>query len=92
MIRWKMWDTDKCPCCLTETESDSTHIFHCKLPEMSGYRNELYSDISQWMKSVSTHPVIEDMIICALSGDPIALPQENYATWRPLQKALCYLP
>ena len=44
------------------------------------------------MKSVSTHPVIEDMIICALSGDPIALPQENYATWRPLQKALCSLP
>ena len=92
MKRWGFWDSDRCPCCLTEAEQDSTHIFHCTMPEMVKFRSELYSEVAQWMESVSTHPQLQDMLIKALAGDPISFPEGNYTDWSMIQRHLCTIP
>ena len=92
MKRWGFWDTDKCPCCLTEPEQDSTHIFYCNMPEMVKFRSELYSEVAQWMGEVSTHPQLQDMLIKALEGAPKVFTQGNYTDWNLIQRHFCTIP
>ena len=47
MKRWKYWDNDKCPCCMTNEERSAYHIFTCNEPEMKAYRQELYKNIKK---------------------------------------------
>ena len=70
MKRWNFWDSDKCPCFLTQPETTPTHIFKCRSPDMIKFRKETYDFIIKWLTQQNTHPDLLRMIIHIFSERP----------------------
>ena len=64
--RWKFWENDKCPCCMTHKEKLSYHILTCNKPEMKVYRQELYDKIENWLIDQNTHQILKNMLMEAI--------------------------
>ena len=87
MKRWKYWDNNKCPYCLTKTEDSVQLMSKCKEPEMKAYKYELYEHIYSWLKEQDIQQILLDMIMTTLFSQPIIIAQE-YENYWSLPKAM----
>ena len=58
MKRWGFWNSDTCPCCLSQPELNPTHILQCSSQWLAQYRQALYETVFEWMEHQDTHPGI----------------------------------
>ena len=69
MKRWGFWTTDKCPCCLTHSESDTNHMFKCKNQEMREHRNKVYTELYEKLNEMDTSPQILEILKSSIQGN-----------------------
>ena len=69
MKRWEFWTTDKCPCCLTISEKDTTHMFKCKNQDMKDFRDRVYTELYNKLSELDTSPHILEILKFSLQGN-----------------------
>ena len=64
----------------------------CEMPEMVSFRNDLISDIVQWLEKMNTQPHLLSMIVSALVGDLEHIRTQEHIWWRPIKRAFMTIP
>jgi hypothetical protein len=77
MLRWKLWDTDACPCCKTADET-TTHYPYCKATDMMTAYDTAVEDFSAWMKEADTDPCIDAFFYSVLKDRSFPPAEENW--------------
>ena len=62
------------------------------MPEMVSFRNELITEIVEWLKEVGTQEHLLSIIVAALTGNLQHIRNYEYSWWRPIKKAFGTIP
>ena len=82
------WDTDLCPCCRKVPELSTTHLFLCDDPTIASTRHSKFHAILDWMSSVDTAPLLQEIITVFWHGKSPKLEADAPYIYREVYMAL----
>ena len=88
MKRMKRWKDDLCPCCQKFSEESTSHLFICPEATITAKRQQLYSDILEWLEKVDTCPVLLEIITEFWHGHAVQFDVDTPYVYRQMYQTM----